>query len=311
MPWNPMDAPSPEGRTYLITGANSGLGLRTAHVLAARGAHVILACRNPAKAEDARQRLVDAVPGAQLEIVPLDLADLGSVHACADDLLRREVPLHGLVNNAGVMAIPRRETADGFEMQIGTNHLGHFVLTARLWSHVDAHQGRIVHVSSMAHQMGRVNPADPMGSQRYDRWRQYGFSKLANLLFHYELSRRLARADAAATSMAAHPGYADTNLQHVAPQMDGSALAQAGSRLANRWLAQSVERGAEPQLRALLDADARNGDFYGPHGPFGVWGHAVPVRPGAHALRESDQRWLWDWSEQTTGVRFDGLPTAA
>lgn len=307
MAWRPEDAPRLDGQVVVVTGANSGLGFETSRVLAARGAHVIMACRNPAKAADAHDRIADAVPSASLDVRALDLASLDSVRAFADSVRTDHRVLAALVNNAGVMALPRCETADGFEMQIGTNHLGHFVLTARLLDRLDG--GRIVHVSSMAHRMGRMQHTDPMGARRYQRWLQYGFSKLANLLFHYELARRLSAAGRDVLSLAAHPGYADTNLQHVGPAMDGNALVQWGTEIANRMLAQPGARGALPQLRAVLDPTARNGEFFGPDGPMQVWGDAVRVDPAPHALRVADQAALWAWSERVTGEAFsDALP---
>ncbi len=212
--WTAADIPDQKGRTILITGANSGLGLQTATALAGAGATVLMACRNAEKAAAARAQVEAAVAGADVEFVPLDLADLSSVEAAADAVAARPRPLDVLVNNAGVMAPPQRRTADGFELQLGTNHLGHFALTGRLIEKLLAADApRIVNVSSTAHRIGRMDFDDLGWEQGYSRWPAYGRSKLANLLFTVELARRAEAAGTGLVAAAAHPGYAATNLQ--------------------------------------------------------------------------------------------------
>ena len=212
--WTAADVPDQTGRTVMVTGANSGLGLQTAKVLAGVGATVLMACRSAGKAEAARARIVSEVPDADLEIVPLDLADLSSVAAAAALVSDRPQPLDVLVNNAGVMAPPHRETADGFELQLGTNHLGHFPLTGRLIEKLLAADApRVVNLSSTAHRIGRMDFDDLNSKRGYSRWPAYGQSKLANLLFTLELARRARAAGTGLVAAAAHPGYAATNLQ--------------------------------------------------------------------------------------------------
>jgi NAD(P)-dependent dehydrogenase (short-subunit alcohol dehydrogenase family) len=226
VPWTEADLLDLAGRRVVVTGANSGLGFETARALAQHGAEVTLAVRSVAKGEDAAERIRSVAPSAALAVAELDLADLASVRAFVKRWTEDHPDgLHLLVNNAGVMAIPRRETADGFEMQLGTNHLGHFALTGLLLDSLAAVPGaRVVTVSSAAHRFGRMDFGDLMGVRRYNAWLAYGQSKLANLLFTSELQRRLERAGLPVTALAAHPGYAATNLQGVAPSMRGSSL---------------------------------------------------------------------------------------
>lgn len=311
--WTLKDVPSQTARRIVITGANSGLGFYTAKALAARGAHVIMACRNQSKADGAIAAIREAVPGAELTFIPLDLSSLRSVEDFSTTLAERFHHIDGLVNNAGVMAVPYSLTEDGFERQLGTNHLGHFALTARLLPMLRACEGtgRIVHVSSLASKAGRFDNFDDLNTgEGYEEWRAYGRSKLANLLFHYGLQRRLEAALVPVLTLAAHPGYAATNLQFVAAQEKGSTFMERFMALGNSILAQSAERGALPQLRALTAPDAVSGEFYGPDGLFQMRGEPVVVEPTPRALNESDQDALWKASEALTGLTFPFSPVA-
>ncbi|MBO0855061.1 MAG: SDR family NAD(P)-dependent oxidoreductase, partial [Nocardia sp.] len=244
--WDTSDIPDQSGRTIIVTGANSGLGAATTRALVAAGAEVIMACRDEVKA----RAVADSIGGDRVQVRRLDLADLSSVREFAGGIDGADV----LINNAGVMAVPRRRTADGFEMQFGTNHLGHFALTGLL---LDKIADRVVTLSSLMHMIGRIDLADPNYQQRsYERWRAYGQSKLANLMFARELQRRLAAAGSAKLSLAAHPGYAATELQsHTESFMDTVMV------LGNRLVAQSAEMGALPSLYAATSPDARPGGF--------------------------------------------------
>ena len=290
--WDAKDIPDLEGRTAVVTGANSGLGLETAILLARGGARVILACRNLAKAEPAAARV-----GNGAEVVSLDLASLDSVAAAADQVKRIAPQLDILVNNAGLMAIDRASTADGFEMQLGVNHLGHFAFTGHLVpSLLAAPAARVVNVSSFGHRPGTLNFDDLMFERRrYDRWRPYFQSKLANLLFTSELERRFRAAGVRAVSLAAHPGATSTD------------LGQEGGGVANLFLrvfsgfGQPVRIGALPIVRAAVDPGAKGGEFYGPQ--FLMMGYPVRETPSRRARNEADARRLWEVSEGLTGVR--------
>lgn len=293
------------GKTALITGANSGLGFEAAQVLAAKGARVIMAVRDPAKGERAAAEIRRATSRADLAVFPLDLASLASIRDVATAFLRTHDRLDILMNNAGVMAIPRRTTADGFEMQFGVNHLGHFALTGLLLPLVlETPAARMVTVSSSAHLLGRINFADLEGKRFYQPWLAYGQSKLANLLFAYELQRKLAASGRQAMSLAAHPGYAATNLQAVGPEMAGSALGMTVMATANRVLAQSVALGALPQVYAVTSPDVRGGDYIGPDGLLGQRGFPRKVKSSTRSHDRSAAARLWAASEELTGVKY-------
>ena len=304
-PWTAADIPPLEGRAIIVTGANSGLGFQTALALARAGARVVLACRDRAKGAGALQRLRAEVPGADVEVAPLDLADLASVRTFAANFSAGHDRLDVLVNNAGVMAIPRRETADGFEMQFGTNHLGHFALTGLLLDRLLATPGaRVVTVTSMAARGGRIRFDDLQGRRHYGRWSAYGQAKLANQLFTLELDRRVAGGAADLASVAAHPGYAATNLQMVGPQMSGSGLMERMSQLGNTVFAQSAADGALPSLYAATAPEVRGGQFFGPDRLFGMRGSPKPVAFLEAARDPGTARRLWEVSEELTGVRY-------
>ncbi len=300
--------PDQHGRTAIVTGGNSGIGLEAARVLVRKGASVVLACRNPEKTKVAVDALRREAPRSAVEAFALDLADLASIRAFARAFSATYPRLDLLVNNAGVMAIPRRETADGFEMQIGTNHLGHFALTGLLLERILGTPGaRVVSVSSGAHRAGRIRFDDLHGERSYGRWSAYSQSKLANLLFSYELQRRLEARRLTQISVACHPGYAATDLQFVAARMDGSRLFALASAIGNRILAQSAADGALPTVYAALSPDVRGGEYFGPDGFAEMWGAPTKVGSNARSRSEDDARRLWELSEALTGVRFGAL----
>jgi NAD(P)-dependent dehydrogenase (short-subunit alcohol dehydrogenase family) len=286
--WTTADIPDQTGRTCVVTGANSGLGEVIATELARAGATVIVACRNEAKGEAAAR----AMPGTT-EVRRLDLADLVSVHEFADGI--GEIDL--LVNNAGVMAVPLGRTKDGFELQFGTNHLGHFALTGLL---LDRLGDRVVTISSGAHQMGRIELGDLNWEHRpYKRWRAYGQSKLANLLFTYELQRRLSAVGSTREALAAHPGYASTGLQSHTESFQDRVMA-----VANRFVAQSAAMGALPALYAATVRSVPGGSYVGPDGLFEQRGYPKIVTSNRRSHDEATAAALWERSEQLTGVTY-------
>lgn len=296
--------PDQSGRTVVITGANSGIGFEAARALAKKNAHVVLACRNLDKAHEAEHRIEAEVPGAALSSLRLDLADLSSVEAFASAFDKAHAQLDVLVNNAGVMALPKRTTADGFEMQLGVNHLGHFALTAKLLEKLLATPGsRVVNVSSLAHVFGRIRFHDLHWERRYSAWGAYGQSKLANLLFTFELDRRLKLAAQSTICVSCHPGWAATNLQEAGPKMAGSKVMQAVSALANAAFAQDAEEGAWPTLYAAVEP-LEGKEFVGPTSMLGWRGAPAVVQPRPKARHPKVARRLWAVSEDLTGVRF-------
>lgn len=289
-----------------MTGANNGLGRIVARALARGGAQVVLACRDPDKGATAATEIRAAFPAATTEVAQLDLASLSSVRAFSERFLASHDRLDLLVNNAGVMAAPYQRTADGFELQLGTNHLGHFALTGLLLPALRDRQGaRVVTVSSNYHKKQSVRFDDLQGERSYSRWAAYGQSKLANLLFAFELDRRLKAAGLPLTSVAAHPGYAATNLQLSAPPLYERVV----MRLTNRLLAQSAEMGALPILYAATADNLPGGSYIGPDGPGERRGSPTLVIPSDEANDRATARRLWDVSEQLTGLAYN-LPPA-
>jgi NAD(P)-dependent dehydrogenase (short-subunit alcohol dehydrogenase family) len=308
--WTTADIPDQTNRTALITGANAGIGYHTALQLAAKGATVLLASRNPERGRAARERILATVPEARVEMVALDLADLDSVHQLADHILASDDGLDVLVNNAGVMGVPRRRTtAQGFELQFGTNHLGHFALTGRLLPALLAQPAsRVVTVSSSMHRLGRLALEDPNSGRGYRPWQAYNASKLANALFTLELDRRLRAAGAATASVGAHPGYCRTGLQTSGPRLDGAGGVSARAvALFTRLTAQPAAQGALPVLRAATDPEVAGGDYLGPDGLGGGRGWPVKARYSRTAHDEQLAGRLWAVSEQLTGVRYPAL----
>ncbi len=304
-PWSVDHLPDMTGRVVIVTGANSGLGLETTRGLAARGAHVVMACRDADKTRDAITAIRATDDCAKLEFLQLDLAHLMSVRNFAQQFSMRHQRLDILCNNAGVMALPLRRTEDGFEMQIGTNHLGHFALTGLLIDRIRETSGaRVVNVSSLFHKYGKIRFDDLNWQRGYSRWPAYGQSKLANLLFTYELQRRFDRAGIDALSVASHPGYSATNLQFAGPRMENSILGKLVMRVSNALVAQPPEMGALPSLYAAGAADVDGGDFIGPDGR-GEWrGYPTKVRSSRASHDEVAAGKLWRLSEELTGVSY-------
>ncbi len=300
--WTAEDIPDQAGRTAVVTGANSGLGLAAARALAGAGAEVVLACRDMEKGAAAVRSIEADVPAATVALEQLDLSSLASIRAFAERFAAGPDGLDLLINNAGVMAPPRCETADGFELQFGTNHLGHFALTALLLGGMQGREdARVVTVSSAAHKLGRINFDDLQGEHRYFRWTAYGQSKLANVLFARELDKRLRAAGSGVKSLAAHPGYSATNLQSAAPPL----LDRAVMVVTNRLLAQSAEMGALPELYAATRPNLGGGLFIGPDGFEEGRGHPKVVSPVRAGRDEVTAARLWTVSEELTGVTYE------
>jgi NAD(P)-dependent dehydrogenase (short-subunit alcohol dehydrogenase family) len=301
MSWNVSQMPSFAGRTALVTGANSGIGWHTALELAKHGARVRLGSRNAGRGEAAVRRIQALAPAADIELVQLDLASLASIEAVAEGW---DGPLHLLVNNAGVMAPPSlSKTEDGFELQFGTNHLGHFALTGRLLpALLSAGQARVVTVSSLRHRRGQPGVLRGEPEPAYSPQRAYGDSKLANLLFALELQRRAEAHAAPLTSTAAHPGVSATNLMLNPDGMGAKPLARAVRKTVGRLAFQSAAAGAEPTLYAA--SVAAPGSYSGPQWPGGLRGPAGPAKPSMTAQDPRLAAELWELSEGLTGVRF-------
>jgi NAD(P)-dependent dehydrogenase (short-subunit alcohol dehydrogenase family) len=300
--WSTEQIPDQTGRTAIVTGANSGIGLVAARDLARAGASVVLACRNIQKGEAALEEIASAAPGAGVELSQLDLGSLSSVQSFAERFRSSHQGLDLLINNGGVMAPPRRETSDGFELQLGTNVLGHFALTARLIGVMQGRRdARVVTLSSTAHKFGRIHFDDLQSERRYSRWRAYGQSKLGDLMFALELDRRLRAAASTIKSLAAHPGYAATNLQTAAPP----ALDRLLMRVTNLLVAQSAEMGALPTVYAATYPDLPSGTYVGPDGIGEQRGYPHVVSPSRSAQDPDVAARLWTVCEELTGVHFD------
>jgi NAD(P)-dependent dehydrogenase (short-subunit alcohol dehydrogenase family) len=299
--WTAQSIPRQDGRTAVVTGANSGLGLVTTRELARAGARVVMAVRDTAKGERAAEDVRAAVSGAEVAVSALDLSSLESVREFAARFGAEHEGPDLLVNNAGIMAPPRRQTADGYELQLGTNHLGHFALTGQLIGGMGGRPDvRVVTMSSGAHRIGKIDFDDLQRARRYHRWLAYGQSKLANLMFALELDRRLRAAGSSISSLAAHPGYAATNLQFAGPPRLDRLVMTAS----NRVFAQSAEMGALPALYAATAPGLPGGTFVGPDGFGEQRGYPKVVAPSRAARDEAVARRLWEVSEQLTGVRF-------
>jgi len=294
--WKLEDAPDQTGRTAIITGANCGIGFEAARMLARRGARVVLACRNQGKAQAALEQITRAHPGALVHVESLDLSDLASVSRFSERFMTGAARLDLLINNAGVMNPPFSRTAQGFELQLGTNHLGHFVLTAQLWPLLARTAGaRIVTVSSQVAHSGKIDFADPnFERRRYQGWIGYAQSKLANSMFALELARRAAQAGAQVTVTASHPGWTATDLSRDSPFITH----------ASRLLAMSAEGGALTTVRAAIDPLAANGSYWGPSSFFELVGSPSPARIPRRARDPEAATRLWELSERLTGVRF-------
>lgn len=303
-PWTADDIPDQTGRTVLITGANSGLGLRSAEALAARSARVLLGCRNAERAEAALETVASRATGPAPEVVLLDLASLASVEDCARRLAGELPALDVLINNAGIMAVPKSVTVDGFESQLGTNHLGHYALTGRLLPLLlAAPDPRVVTVASNAHRFGRMHFDDLFFERRhYSRWGAYGQTKLANLLFSGELQRQAVEARTSLTAVAAHPGYAATNL--TSGPAIGAALLKPFLAFGDRFVGQPDHMGALPQLYAATMPDVLPDDYWGPDAFREQRGYPTRVGRSARALDTEAAARLWARSEELTGVAY-------
>jgi NAD(P)-dependent dehydrogenase (short-subunit alcohol dehydrogenase family) len=298
--WDVERIPDQTGRIAVVTGANSGLGLVTARELARKGALVVLACRNMEKGRAAQAEVASAASGPDPQLSELDLASLSSVRSFAEGITTAYDGLDLLINNAGVMAAPRRFTDDGFELHLGTNHLGHFALTNQLLPHMEGREdARVVTLTSNAHKTVRHIAFDNLNGERhYFRWNAYGQSKLANLLFALELDRRLRARGSTVKSLAAHPGYAATNLQSAAaPLVDRLVM-----KVANAVVAQDDQMGALPVLYAATEPGLEGGTYVGPDGIGEHRGHPTIVRPNRVARDEESAQRLWEVSAEVTGL---------
>ncbi len=303
--WTAQDITSQAGRVAIVTGANSGLGFFTSKALAMKEARVIMACRNLEKGEEARQKILQMNPVHAPEVWHLDLASLNSVNEFARKFKSSFKGLDLLINNAGLMAIPYGKTEDGFEMQFGVNYLGHFALTSHLWPLLlETARARIINVSSLAHRMGSIRFDDLHWEKDYSKWGAYAMSKLSNLLFTIELARRFTTSGIEMIAAAAHPGYADTELQAKGAKMNGSRFGAGSFNLVNRIVAQSAEKGALPTLYAATAEDVDQGGYYGPDGFMRLAGWPSPERPSKKRVNDQVAGRLWELSEELTGLRI-------
>lgn len=293
-------------RTAIVTGANGGIGFHTALQLAKEGALVVLGCRDSVRGNDALKRIMAEAPNASVELASLDLSSLSSVRSFATQFKDRNASLDLLVNNAAVMALPKRTlSADGYELQFATNHLGHFLLTAELMPHLlKSSSARIVTVSSIAHRYGKLLLEDLQAEKNYEGWSAYGTSKLANLLFSFELARRLKNAGHPQMSVAAHPGVAKTNILSSGPQMGRKVLRTYVSEFFSKFLAQTDAEGALPIIYACNDPKVQNGDYYGPDGFMELTGHPKKVAAKPNASDVELAKNLWTSSESLTDAKW-------
>lgn len=305
--WTERDVPDQTGRVAVVTGASAGLGVETARVLTRNGATVVLACRDLAKTAGAAERIRAAVPHARLDAVRLDLASLACVREAAGEIRSAHPRIDLLILNAGVMDVPYQRTEDGFELTLATNHLGHFALTGLLLGALlDTPGSRVVSVSSIAHRRGHMRFDDLQSDQSYKPGDAYAQSKLANLLFTYELDRRLRAAGAPTIALAAHPGNARTELWRTSSRLEQALL---GPRLhiLNGRLIQTAKAGALPTLRAATDPSAQGSEYYGPPGRFQFTGPPTRVESNDRSHDVEAQRRLWEESQRLTGVAYDDL----
>ncbi|MGJ9422468.1 oxidoreductase [Aeromicrobium sp. CF3.5] len=308
MTWSTANVPDLTGRLAVVTGATGGLGVATSIELARHGARLLLTARNPSKAEESVARIIAEAPGADVQVVSLDLADLADAKRAAREVVEQHDRIDILVNNAGIMATPRRTTVDGFELQIGTNHLGHFAWTAGLWPALVAGQARIVSVSSLAHlQAGGIDlrSLTPQGSpRRYFRWTSYAESKLANLSFAMELHRRVTAAGLDVVSVGAHPGIASTNLTRTGSGLSRNPMAGIAIHQLTRVVAQSASAGATPLVLAATDPSLSGGEYIGPQGLGGSRGSPGPASASRQAVDPALAENLWAASESAAGITF-------
>lgn len=305
--WTANDIPNLTGKVLVVTGANSGLGFECTRIYAEKGATVVMAVRNTTKGEKARDEILAAVPNADLDLMTLDVGDLASVRQFAEAFKAKYDRLDLLLNNAGVMAIPRQETADGFEMQLGVNHLGHFALTGLLLDViVNTPNARIHNVTSSANYMGNINFDDLMGEKDYGRWTAYGQSKLANVFFTFELQKRLTAAGYDTIVNTSHPGIVLTNLQANSVAQSNTRLEAILYRVIEPIMAQDVSMGVLPMLYGTTATDARGGVFYGPR-TFNMRGYPAEKKANKSAYDAAALKRFWEASEELTGIRYDML----
>jgi NAD(P)-dependent dehydrogenase (short-subunit alcohol dehydrogenase family) len=303
--WTTDDIGDQTGRVALVTGANSGIGFATARALADRGAHVVMACRNPEKARRAADEMESDLDRSSIELLTLDLSDLVAVRRAAEQFLAGHARLDLLINNAGVMGTPYRQTPDGFELQMATNHLGHFALTGLLLTRlVTTDRARVVTVSSVMHRTGHIDFDDVAGVKIGNTWAHYGRSKLANLLFTAELSRRLQEAGESVTALAAHPGWTRSNLIGNGAALGSGRVRAKASRVFGTLLGQTAAAGARPTLYAATSPDVRSGQFIGPAHVAQLFGPPKVVQPSRGARNPADAGRLWEISEELTGVSY-------
>ncbi len=293
--WTSNDIPNQSEKTIIVTGANSGIGYEVSRILALKGAHIIMACRNLKKANEAYNQILLENNNVSIEVMQLDLSNLDSIKKFTEDFSKKNQSLHILCNNAGVMMPPYQKTVDGFELQFGTNHLGHFALTGLLLDTLmKTENSRIVTQSSFVHSMGKINFNDLNWETKYKKRKSYAQSKLANLLFAYELQRRLSAKNSDVLSIACHPGWSRTNLQRY------TALFRS-----LKFLSQKPEIGALPMLYAATSIDAEGGAYYGPDGTFGWKGYPKKVKSSEKSYNEEDAKKLWEISEKLTGITYN------
>ena len=297
--WSPDQLPDLTGKTYVITGGNSGIGFEAARMLGLAGGDLVLACRSVDKAQAAKAALTGQAKG-RVEVVQLDLSDLASVRRAAEEVARANDRIDGLINNAGIMQTPQMKTQDGFELQLGTNHLGHFLWTSRLIDRVEAAAGRVVVVASIAHKFGRVDLGDLMLEKGYTPTKSYARTKLVNLMFALELDRRLEDGGCKAICIACHPGYSSTNLQSTGP----TGLFNFVYKLTNPLLAQPSRAGAIPTVLAAAGTQARRGAYYGPQKMSEARGRVSDALVADHALDRTVWAGLWAASEALVGEPF-------
>jgi len=305
--WDADDIPDLSNKVAIVTGANSGLGFEATKALAAKNCSVIMACRSIDRATTAREAIIDENPSATLEIIELDLSSKNSIETFVDQFKASHDRLDILLNNAGLMAIPKRETETGFEMQFGVNHIGHFILTGLLLDHLIATEdSRVTTVSSIYHERTtKIRYEYLKNPDPYKKWKSYATSKLANVLFAFELNRRLEDAGHSTISNAAHPGYADTNLQAKGPEMEGSRFSKFIMKIGNFLFAQSAAKGVLPELYAATSPDAQGGKYYGPQGLMNSRGYPGEQEATDYAKDEKMAKELWDYSEKETGIIYN------
>jgi len=304
MKWTAEQIPDLTGKTVIVTGANSGLGFEATKKFAEKNAEVVMACRTLKKAEKARREIKEELEDPNLELMEIDLADLESVEVFAESFRENHESLEILCNNAGLMAIPRRETVDGFEMQLGVNHLGHFALTGHLIDMLIESKGRIVNQSSMAHEGSEIDFDDLMSEKSYSKWGAYGQSKLANLLFTYELDRKLDEADADVEAVACHPGVSDTNLFKKGSEMTDSKIKEKIQGIFSHVVGQSAEKGALTMLYAATE-DLEGGEYIGPSGFRNMRGLPEKQESSETSSNKRSQEKLWYKSEELTSVEYE------